>query len=545
MNRRPQVPDVNEQDRNGRTALHRAVLKRETGDLLAVLKRGPNKDIRDCTDKAALHLAIDQGNEFAVRWLLRGPIQADVNVTDRSLQTPLHYAAREGHVDMIQKLLTHNANPDLVDKLFKQTPLHVAVAKGKVEVVEAILQKANPNIVDRNFQTCLHRAAESGFHEIVIILLEKGAEPGALDKNRKTPLHLAAVKGHDRVVTLLLNKNLGIKDSKDKSGQPPIYYAILNGHQKTMESLKEAKGNMEMMNGDGQTLLYQFAKLLASEGANLELVDDEGRTPLYLAAWCNQEDIVELLCHKYHAKTTLGIGGGESLLHRAIQEVRNEPQAATYAAKLLVKVGANRNAKDTDGKTPLHIAPNNAREAVLTLIRYEASINLKDNMGQTPLHVFAARGDDAFDLIELLIQRKAKVATTDINGQTPLHAAVMKGGTRIVGKLLEDPIVKKVIDLTDNTGKTPLHEAAQRGKHEIVHLLCKNGANRELVDKNGQMPLHLACFSGDQATISVLLDPGPYILVSASFPIVTKMQTVSELIALCLGTIATGRARTS
>ena len=88
------------------------------------------------------------------------------------MSTPLHYAALQGHADVVTALLEAGASVDAVDKQ-GDTPLHYAAGQGHADVARA--------------------------------LLEAGASVRAANQQRKTPLHLAADRGHAEVSTALLN----------------------------------------------------------------------------------------------------------------------------------------------------------------------------------------------------------------------------------------------------------------------------------------------------------------------------------------------------
>jgi ankyrin repeat protein len=92
------------------------------------------------------------------------------------LYTPLHWAAREGGLDLVKLLLEKGANPNAVSEL-NETPLHVAAGKGYMEA--------------RRRGTRYYRAAREGGLGLVKLLVEKGANPNAVNKSNDTPLHKA------------------------------------------------------------------------------------------------------------------------------------------------------------------------------------------------------------------------------------------------------------------------------------------------------------------------------------------------------------------
>jgi ankyrin repeat protein len=90
--------------------------------------------------------------------------------------------------------------------------------------------------------------------------------------------------------------------------------------------------------------------------------------------------------------------------------------------KSLISSGANINAKDDRGMTPLHEAAYyGQREVAKVLIAKGANVNETDTAGQTPLHIAANFG--AKFVPELLLANGANISARDVAGNTPLHAA--------------------------------------------------------------------------------------------------------------------------
>ena len=118
-----------------------------------------------------------------------------------------------------------------------------------------------------------------------------------------------------------------------------------------------------------------IANLLIKSGANLEITDEEGQTPLHVLASTSV---------RYSTRFGV-IGTGDSVPLNAI----------INTAKLLIKKGANINAVDNKNDTPLHIAlRDNDFEFGYLLKEAGANIELMNNDGQTPIQSINARFDD-------------------------------------------------------------------------------------------------------------------------------------------------------
>ena len=103
--------------------------------------------------------------------------------------TPLHYAAREGHLACVELLLRSGADVNRATTAGGATPLHRAAFTGRVEVVHALLAAgARPAQQDADLETPLHKASAGGAVECVEVLLR--AHPDAIhlvDRRGATP----------------------------------------------------------------------------------------------------------------------------------------------------------------------------------------------------------------------------------------------------------------------------------------------------------------------------------------------------------------------
>jgi hypothetical protein len=138
-----------------------------------------------------------------VNALLRGRTKPDVQAKDRSGNTLLHIAAKNGHADAVESLLDAGADIRAKNKL-GYTALHEAAWHGQDAVVQALLNaNADINAEDKFGTTALHNAAWQGHANAVQNLLNAGADARAKDAVGTTPLALAKWQGHKEIIRLL------------------------------------------------------------------------------------------------------------------------------------------------------------------------------------------------------------------------------------------------------------------------------------------------------------------------------------------------------
>jgi hypothetical protein len=202
-------------------------------------------------------------------------------------------------------------------------------------------------------------------------------------------------------------------------------------------------------------------------------------TPLYYAALCGFQDLVEHLLVKYpqHVNTS----GGHCVTPLAAALGRRHLQTV----KLLHHNGAHVDVRGDDGRTPLYCAAYAGDlEMVQLLLDYKADINARGPGDWTPIHIVSAGTNNPNtpyngphllpNVARLLLEHGADVDALTDDGLTPLHMAVESGRVEVARVLLEHGAN---VGAEDNEGKTPFQIASAGGNDEIMKLLSEHGAN--------------------------------------------------------------------
>lgn len=172
--------------------------------------------------------------------------------------------------------------------------------------------------------------------------------------------------------------------------------------------------------------------------------------------------------------------------------------------------GADVNAREGYGRTPLHVATfGKHRDAIGALAKARANLDLKENDRYDAVTI-AAVADDV-PTLKLLLQlgASAKQVTSRYDG-TALIAAAHLGHDEVVKMLIA---AGAPLDHVNNLGWTALIESIVLGRGgprhvETLRALVKAGANVNLADRNGQTPLQLARSRRYQAMVTILEQAG-------------------------------------
>ncbi|XP_062711314.1 uncharacterized protein LOC134289471 [Aedes albopictus] len=562
--------DVNAQDNDGNTPVLLAA-KQNDWRMVQMLIDKDSKyfaDYKIANDdgQTLIHFAALSGNMEIVQMLIEN-YAADVNAQDNDGNTPVLLAAKQNDWRMVQMLIDKDskyfADYKIANKNGKAL-IHFAAKAGYMGTVKMLIESyaADVNAQDNDGNTPVLVAAKNNEWEMVKMLIDKDSKYFAdykiANKNGETLIHFAA-RDNMEMVKILIDDYAADVNAQDNDGNTPLHVAAKHSEWEEVKKLigrnSEYFGNYKIANDDGQTL-YNFAE----ESGNMEIVqmliddyaadvnaqDNDGNTPLLLAAKIYKWEMVKMLIDKdskYSADYKIANNAGQTLIHFAAESGNME-----IVQMLIDDYAADVNAQDNDGNTPLLLAVKRYKwEMVKMLIdkdfKYSADYKIANNAGQTLIHFAAEKG--GVEIVKMLIENyAADVNAQDNDGNTPVllaakqydwkmvkilidkeseyfadHKIVNKNGETLIHFAARNNMntVKMLIDdyavdvnAQDNDGNTPLLLAAKRYKWEMVKMLIdkdsKYSADYKISNNAGQTLIHFAAESGNMEIVQMLID---------------------------------------
>ncbi|MDR1420416.1 MAG: ankyrin repeat domain-containing protein, partial [Treponema sp.] len=336
----------------GETPLFTAAKYNGASTVRVLLAAGAFLHARDSLGNSALHTAVRWNAPPVLESLLDAGI--DINAHNLAGETPLHDAVRLGIADLETALIRRGADLEARDNS-GNTPFMAAVLGGITSQVERLANHgADPVARNARGDTPLHAAVAIERSDLVTLLLDCGAPIHARNSGGKTPF-LMALSLSPRMVSTLLTKDRIY--APDDDGSSPLTIAV---REKAPAAI---------------------VKTIIDQGARLNPVDREGRTPLRLASEGKTWDL----------------------------------------AKLIADAGADPFISANDGKTPAETALAAGEEGVRALFSGRG-INARDSAGNTILH-YAAKIEKP-ELIVLLLELGANKSVKNIASESPADIAL-------------------------------------------------------------------------------------------------------------------------
>lgn len=255
-------------------------------------------------------------------------------------------------------------------------------------------------------------AAGHGTLKDVEAMIATGADVNVTTTTGDTPLCAASRNGKAETVNYLLAHGAQLNPAKSNSCSP-LCWAVTCDQKEIVKLLLDKGADVKVVSTDGQLVTQaksvEVLEMLLDKGAPMNAPGDR-RSPLHAAAYDGRLEVAKaLLAHGADANGTNSWGARP--LHEAARS--EEPTAAM--AELLISKGANVNGLDGNRGTPLHmtvkgftdcmdgLVPFWVKSRIMkdrlkvaeVLLAHGADINAKDAQGQTPLAKATAEENSA------------------------------------------------------------------------------------------------------------------------------------------------------
>ncbi|KAL3963107.1 hypothetical protein ACCO45_000111 [Purpureocillium lilacinum] len=414
----------------------------------------------------------------------------DIAPRQRPDGTPLHLAARSGHVRMVEMLLDRGADYMQIEN--NSTPLGLAVKGGHLVTAKVLLKKS-PGLTGHVVAglPMLNAVAGECTAEMALLLLQHGASQHEGVDQGDLPLHTAASKGNAAVIRVLLDHGARV-DDQCVDGKTALLHAVVSEQANAVKILLGAGANTLLMTTSGHQPLHlvsdrdgpMIVDALLDHGADVAARDAEERgadvddktskLPLLSLAIDNGDlDTVSFL-HAHGADLAAVDEFGCTALHVAAKNGHVD------IAKFLLGHGADCQAVDSFGWTPLLLAAANGYDSVAeVLIQKGADLEQANKQQYTPLLIAAENGN--LEVVEMLLASGAGLQATNSTGTGPAMAAATCGHVRVLKRLLATGKVD--INQRDIDNRTALLLAAMRGREAIVSVLLSQEPLRSATQK--------------------------------------------------------------
>lgn len=475
--------------------------------------------VRDTLESSSLWRCLQEEAWEELKVEAKKP-DAKVSLKDENFGwTPAHFAANSGAAGALKVLLDAKAKADAADNEGNSV-LMLACRKGHLQACELLVgRKADVNVQNRNGWTALTWVAINGYEEVASLLLNSTADHHRADVEGRTACMWAARHGHLGIVETFLAFGLNLS-VQDQSG-----LTVLDHCQDHLDmagvvaALDEVNGCLVMAAQSND--LGGIIEAIEA-GADIDLRDGDGWTPLMWAAMHESIDMVQVMV-RYGAKPSLLDEAGRAIegltthhlaVGEAIEAVLHANDRLLEAARAdnwhqaseELAAGAFINVRDECQRTSLMWAAKHcSAEGVQMLLSKSACVNDRDTFGWAAVHY--AVSERSPETVSMFHYLGADFTVKTYEGDTLLHMAVRADDGVMIQLLLAAGLDPEAVDLHMFT---PLMMAAYHGLHNAVEALLAYGANIDARATEAHAKctaIGLAVVHGHEAVVAAILQP--------------------------------------
>ncbi|XP_039454486.1 ankyrin repeat and EF-hand domain-containing protein 1a isoform X2 [Oreochromis aureus] len=263
-------------------------------------------------------------------------------------------------------------------------------------------------------------------------------------------------------------------------------------------NLTEPKDGVGVLHVAVSANSLELVTFLLSKGADPNVQDKRGRTPIMLAAELGNDPIVSLLAHSEANLRLLDVEGKNVLFYCIYPTKRH-----CRCLQVLLKCGANANSVSVQGTHIFQLMCEKAQECTpLCLIMLNAGADpnaAHQKTGVTALMEAVKAG--SLPLVRAIIRMGGDPNASDRKRLTAVHYAAMGGFFEVLQVLSAYSADMSAMSLKDCTA---LHYAAASGNANCCKFLAQRGCNPKLKNREGLLPHQIAKDSGHNAVAKEL-----------------------------------------
>lgn len=417
-----------------------------------------------------------------------------------------------GHEDLIRCCVEKGCSLTKLNK-FGATPLHYVCYHSMKSLLSAVT-KSNVDSVSEGGFSLLHYATGMGSFSFVEHLVMLGADVNCWDSYGNYPLHFAAAAGVLESVFLLVEVGRSPVDCLNEYGQTPFLVACRSGHLEVAQWLASAssgKGSSSRGGGGANVFIedqewtnalhaatlsgnHVLVSFLASLGVSVLSKSKSGKTPVDMAADSEMRDLLEKLeAEKWVRDSSLSKTGPVKELEPTAPACESVPEPSNEEEPV-----PQQRVKKTKKKVK-------AKEKERKAATVESVVPAKSEgcESQSPP---AAPEETGID----------RVTEGDWKGDSTQETPAALHEDPLVNRFFlacvdgDEEYVQWHVDhhrdvfACNRKGSQAIHFAAQGGHLNILQLLYKAGAELEVFNDNGMMPMTAACANLKPGRFSVV-----------------------------------------